>query len=104
MSMILSFANLRDANLARILADPPLVWKVVAPDDPEMYEEARRSAPSRSLMARIFGKRSSDAEQETSAELILEEGEGQSTDLDKAWHGIHYLLTGTAWEGPAPLN
>jgi Domain of unknown function (DUF1877) len=21
-----------------------------------------------------------------------------SLDLDKAWHGIHYLLTGTAWE------
>src|SRR5438093_6086389 len=25
-------------------------------------------------------------------------------DLDKAWHGIHYLLTGTAWEGRPPLN
>lgn len=25
------------------------------------------------------------------------------TDLDKAWHGIHYLLTGTAWEGKPPL-
>jgi Domain of unknown function (DUF1877) len=24
--------------------------------------------------------------------------------LDKAWHGIHYLLTGTAWEGEAPWN
>ena len=25
-------------------------------------------------------------------------------NLDKAWHGIHYLLTGTAWEGEAPEN
>lgn len=25
-------------------------------------------------------------------------------DLDKAWHGLHYLLTGTAWQGDAPLN
>lgn len=24
--------------------------------------------------------------------------------MDKAWHGIHYLLTGTAWEGDPPLN
>ncbi len=24
-------------------------------------------------------------------------------DLDKAWHGIHYLLTGTAWKGEPPL-
>src|SRR5207237_1681567 len=25
-------------------------------------------------------------------------------DIDKSWHGIHYLLTGTAWEGEPPLN
>ena len=25
-------------------------------------------------------------------------------DIDKAWHAIHFLLTGTAWEGEAPLN
>ena len=24
---------------------------------------------------------------------------GQEIDLDKAWHGLHYLFTGTAWEG-----
>lgn len=24
--------------------------------------------------------------------------------LDKAWHGIHFLLTGSAWEGKEPLN
>jgi hypothetical protein len=23
-------------------------------------------------------------------------------DIDKAWQGIHFLLTGDAWEGPAP--
>jgi hypothetical protein len=23
-------------------------------------------------------------------------------DLDKSWHGLHYLLTGTAWEGDEP--
>jgi hypothetical protein len=25
-------------------------------------------------------------------------------DVDKAWHGIHCLLTGTAWEGEPPLG
>jgi Domain of unknown function (DUF1877) len=25
-------------------------------------------------------------------------------DLDKSWHGIHFLLTGSAWEGEVPLN
>lgn len=25
-------------------------------------------------------------------------------DVDKAWHGIHFLLTGHTWEGKHPLN
>ena len=25
-------------------------------------------------------------------------------DIDKAWHGLHFLLTGSAWDGGAPLN
>jgi len=25
-------------------------------------------------------------------------------DIDKAWHGLHFLLTGTAWEGTPPWN
>jgi hypothetical protein len=24
--------------------------------------------------------------------------------MEKMWHGVHYLLTGTAWEGEPPLN
>lgn len=26
-----------------------------------------------------------------------------TTDVDKAWHGIHYLLTSTAWDGREPF-
>jgi Domain of unknown function (DUF1877) len=34
----------------------------------------------------------------------LEENEEiGGVDLDKAWHGIHFLLTGSAWEGEEPL-
>jgi hypothetical protein len=29
---------------------------------------------------------------------------GRSVDLDKAWHGIHFLLTGTAWETSTDLG
>ena len=25
-------------------------------------------------------------------------------EVDKAWHGLHFLLTGTAWDGDFPLN
>jgi hypothetical protein len=33
------------------------------------------------------------------------EGGGENLiDVDKAWHCLHFLLTGTAWEGKPPLN
>lgn len=44
MSMILELHTVSDANLPRVLADPPLVWKVVSPDDDGMYEAARAEA------------------------------------------------------------
>jgi len=28
----------------------------------------------------------------------------RTCSLEKAWHGLHYLLTGDAWGGEAPLN
>jgi hypothetical protein len=46
---------------------------------------------------------------ETIADYLGEEDEGvddahADLDVDKAWHGIHFLLTGTAWEGSPPLD
>ncbi len=42
------------------------------------------------------------------AESLLypdEDDEVEGTfDVDKAWHGLHYLLTGTAYEGETPLR
>ena len=31
-------------------------------------------------------------------------GNRNELDVDKAWHGIHFLLTGSAWEGSFPLG
>jgi hypothetical protein len=28
---------------------------------------------------------------------------GEAVRLEKSWHGLHYLFTGTAWEGDDPL-
>ena len=43
-------------------------------------------------------------------EGLLEEPEGigdflgteEETEIDKTWHGLHFLFTGTAWEGEEP--
>ena len=34
---------------------------------------------------------------------FMEEAE-DTIDLDMAWHAIHFLLTGSVWEGEPPLN
>lgn len=35
---------------------------------------------------------------------LLEVHESMRTDLDKAWHGLHFLLTGEADEAPLPAG
>jgi len=32
----------------------------------------------------------------------LEQGAEGAIDIDKSWHAIHFLLTGTAWDGTDP--
>lgn len=101
MGMYLGLSTLRDENIRKVLADPPLVWKILAPDDPEAYENARAEKPA-GLLAKFLGKRS--VTRPLYEEVELRDDEVATTDLDKAWHGIHYLLTQTAWEGEEPLN
>lgn len=84
MGMVIGLVALRDEDIERIHADPPLVWLVVAPDDPEAYEQER--AKSKGLFSKLFGKK---AAAETPTIEILGE-----CDLDKAWDGVSYLLTG----------
>lgn len=98
MSMILGLCTLSDKNIERLIADPPLIWKVLAADDPDAYAQARHEPPP-GLLSKIFGRKKSHV-----TDFSLADGEGACIDLDKAWHGIHYLLTGTAWEGEEPVN
>ena len=98
MGMVLGLVAIEDENIAKVLADPPLIWKVVAPEDPDMYE-AERGEQNVSWFSKLFGKKSEATRDTADIGQPVEE-----TELDKSWHGIHYLLTKTAWEGEPPLN
>jgi hypothetical protein len=103
MGMVLQLTTVSDATIERVLADPPLVWQLVAPDEPELYDNARREdSPQPSFLGRLLGTKNPPPARPPG--LTLSPAEGKSTDLDKAWHGLHYLLTGTAWAGDPPLN
>jgi len=96
MSMILELHALSDEDIAKLLRDPALAWRVVAPDDPDAYEQARR-ASSRGLLARLFGGKKEP-------ESLSDDCGALRADLDKSWHGLHYLLTGEAASGAPPLG
>src|SRR5215211_6398120 len=100
MGMVLGLSATDDETIAKLLADPPLIWKFLAPDEPEMYEQARIEQKDGGLLARIFGRKAKAPPTEV-AEIPRPVEE---IDLDKSWHGIHYLLTKTDWEGEPPLN
>jgi len=103
MGMYLSLAALRQETIDRLHADPPLAWQVVAPDDDAAVARARDTIRRPGFFARLFGKKE-PAPPPPAEGLSLTDGEGEAVDLDKAWHGLHYLLTRTAWEGDPPLN
>jgi len=87
MGMVLGLCEISEQNRLRILADPPLVWQLVAPSSREAYLEARARASRPGFFARLFGRATPTADV---PDLVLNEFEGRDSDVDKAWHGIHF--------------
>lgn len=88
MSMIGCFYALKDEDLEAIIKAPRRIHVLSgAPLPPEKP----------SLFGRLFGAKATEEDQwQPSAEPT-------AFDLDKAWQGIHFLLTGSDWEGEGPL-
>jgi Domain of unknown function (DUF1877) len=108
VGMYLELAAVSDGTIERLHADPPLVWQIVRPDEPERVATARAESRSRpGLLARLLRRGAAPPPEPEPPPLELGPGEGSLGalgDMEKTWHGVHYLLTGTAWEGEAPLN
>lgn len=106
MGMVLGLTQLDDRTIERLVADPPLVWLVVAGDDREQYERARqeeRRLRKPGFIARLFGAAPPPPQPDASP-FALGDGEGKEIDVDKSWHGMHYLLTRSGEAGSPPLD
>lgn len=88
--MIGVFYAVRDDDLEVIVATPSLVHRLS--DEP-------MPARKPSFLSRLFGGKSATPRLED----WQPSAETEAFDVDKAWHGIHFLLTGSAWEGDGPL-
>ncbi len=95
--------TLSDENVEKLLRHPPLIWRLVEPDNPDFYLEATGANKKPGLVGKLLGK--VGVKNATKIpEFELMDAEGAEEDLDKSWHGIHYLMTGRAWEGVFPLD
>jgi hypothetical protein len=107
MGIYLALYALSDETIERLHADPPLAWRVMDPEQPELETKARADRqPRPGLFARLF-TRANVEPPPPPPPLELAPGErdlGPAGDFEKSWHGLHYLLTGTSSEGEPPLN
>jgi hypothetical protein len=99
MSMIGNLARVPSATRDALHARPELVTRLLYPDRPVL--------PPRQpgFLARLFGAKPAPASQP--AEPVPAIGPLADSDalcIDKAWHALHYLFTGTAWAGEPPAD
>ncbi|MBA4147556.1 MAG: YfbM family protein [Verrucomicrobia bacterium] len=91
MSMIGCFYALKDEDLEAIVKAPKRIHRLWSKPPPPKEP---------SFLGRLFG-----AQKQSPADQDQWEPSDKPTafDVDKAWQGIHFLLTGSDWEGDGPL-
>lgn len=90
MGMILALSSIDHETSLKLRDEPKLIWQILGREDaPES------NSSSGSWFSRLLGGSREPKEKVSAVEEI---------DLDKSWHGIHYLLTRSDWQGDPPLN
>lgn len=102
MGMCLALHSVSDRNLEKILESPPLIWRLIAPDDPEIYLESANEN-KKGFLSSIFSKKNNESSQ-VIPDLEYIEGENVDDDLDKSWQGIHYCLNKTDYDAEPPMD
>lgn len=97
MGVCLIACSIAPANLARLLADPPLVWRLLEADDDSAYLRQLALEARPTLWQRLRGQRPPAP---VPQQLALAPGEGRMLDLDKSWDGLRCCLRHIAPQVP----
>ncbi|HEG43813.1 MAG TPA: DUF1877 family protein [Phycisphaerales bacterium] len=102
MSMVCSLISISNETINLVRQHPLLVMKLICCE--EEFEEmvAHRQPSGCGFFAKLFGRKTKEST--PLPEYTPGGNEGLNCELDKAWHGIHFLLTGSALEDNEPLN
>lgn len=105
MGMVIEFMSISDKKIEQLLAYPLLIWKVIAPDDPKMFEDAVNiSVKKPNIFSKLFSRKSSRTKSKLPEIDFKMTEESVVMDLEKSWHGIHFILSGSDAEGNPPLD
>jgi hypothetical protein len=92
-----------EANIQAVVAYPPLVIRVIAPDDHVAFADAHNATTelTSSSFGKLMGRKPIPADE---VRLPVPDDSCIYLDLDMAWPGMHYLFTCTLSGGDPPLN
>jgi hypothetical protein len=102
MRTYLALYAVSDGNIAILKRHPPYIQRLLNPDIAESMEHSVAVGTPPGFWSILFSPRTK--QQEKLRPPVLIPPEGAMLDLDKAWPGIHFLLTGAAGTGEKPLD
>jgi len=100
--MCLALHSDSDKNINKILEQPELIWRLIASDDPDIYEETIKENTKSGFLSKLFGKKAPNEIEIPNLDFV--DGENVDDDLDKSWQGIHYCLNKTAYDAKPPMD
>jgi hypothetical protein len=79
-----------DDKIASAIADPPLVWRILEPENPDLYLREIGQLRKPGLLARLFG--AGESRSGPVPDFDFSEAESLEADLDKSWDGLNHCL------------
>ena len=89
--MVMELRRVDDSTLKSLIADPKEAAWFISGIEP--------SGPRRGLFSRLFGKEEEEKKEPREWQFPPCE---EVLDVDKSWHALHFLLTGTGGESDSP--
>jgi len=100
MGICMTVRALSDDKIRAILEEPPLVWRIVAPENPELYLEESGQAGRPGFLARLLGAQRKRPPRVP--DFVFSEAEAHEVDLDKSWDGLNFCIGRLVGRGDCP--
>jgi Domain of unknown function (DUF1877) len=102
MGMTCTLRRASAADCERLRAEPEAVREFLYPEGSAPPVVEAREKGLAGWILRLFGVKVTQVDPSWVPPERTAPDDGSELDLEKAWHGLHYIFTGTAWEGEQP--